>query len=249
MSSKIAANPDLHPDQIKQIKNLDLALKKLMTLNEEFKSFADFKLGDVFIEEQWDEYNPADREISKNHMGFPYKFKVVHVSDQGIPYLRQLNPNGNPTGPLRAPPHKAMLLLEQLAAIENRVFTYKFVPDPEALDSILLQQEFLPMASHKTKLQLFNEITKHNKAITIKTNDSGAYNNVRNFFKSLQPGAIFWTSPANMFVIQSITKTGKQWNIVCVDQNKATHTFNFAHFMYKRLYTAQPRSFTQESDT
>lgn len=120
------------------------------------------------------------------------------------------------------------------------------MPDPEQLDSILLQQEFDPMAQHAEKSKLFNDINRHNKAVQIPTGYN-CYQKILDYFKTRNPGDKFWTSPEKQYVIQSVIKQGKQWTITTTDMNQATVEFCVANFLHKRLYSDQPRSFAKES--
>jgi hypothetical protein len=183
-------------------------------------------------------------------MGFPVKYKVVFVSEVGIPYLRKLTAAGNPTGEVHIPPEaEAIYALKR--TVSNPVNAYgvlkqRFTPDPDQLDSILLQTEFDPMEQHAEKSKLFNDINKHNKNAQVPT-DYTSFNKIGDFFKSKQPGDKFWTSPEKQFVVQSVVKQGKEWRITATDMNQKTVTFNFSYFMHKRLYKEQPRSFSKES--
>lgn len=241
----------LSQDQIKMVNDLDRALKAMKNVHNEFK---DFKLGDVYVQEEWPAWNPKQVTLSKNHMGFPYKWKVVHISKEGIPYLRQLNSNGKPTGGIEIPKHSKVTWLAQAFYInqgqqsQHPPETTRFVLDPEALDSILLQQEYEPMANHKEKLKLFNEINRHNKKVQIKT-DYNHYPKIAEFFKSLKPGDTFWTSPEKGYVLQGLTKVGREYEILTKDLNGAEKKFKFSSFNCRRLYSAQPRSFSKESAT
>lgn len=253
----------LTPDQLQESKKLDKQLRKLISIREELK---DFKLDDIYVMEEWYMRDPKTTWIAKGHMGFPLKFKVVYISPEGIPYIRKLNPNGRPTSDVYFPPQinelKEFLDRNNPQAQQRqqpgfgffnfnaKSSEYRFIPDPEQLDSILLQSDFNPTGDHKEKLLLFNEINKHNKSITIKTSYPNGYTNISKFFQSKKPGDKFWMGgPDNVFVVQSISKIGKQWVIEALDKNQQIQRFAYSFFQHKRLYKDQPRSFKRESKT
>lgn len=233
----------LTADQLKQAKQLDKALKELSKIKE---SLADYKLDNIYILEGRSLESPEVTEIDKTHMGFPTKFKVVYISPEGVPYLRKITSAGNPTGESLIPFEAETLHTLRNHAAYKRDWQSRFIPDPEQLDAILLQQEFDPMAQHRDKSKLYNEINKHNKSITIPT-DYNSFNRIAHFFKCKKPGDKFWTGVDKQYIIQSVTKVGREYQIVCTDMNQATQTFNFNYFSYRRLYKEQPRSFAKES--
>lgn len=238
----------LTPAQLNEAKQLDKTIQRLANIKEELKQY---KLDDVYILEEWDRYDPKKIIVEKTHMGFPVKYKVVYISPEGIPHLRKLTVTGNPTGESMLPPEAAAInMLRRInvnaQGLIDDLVCQRFTPDPEQLDSILLQAEFDPMAQHRDKSKLFNEINKHNKAVQVPT-DWNNWPKIADFFKGLVPGDKFWTSPEKQYVIQSVVKAGREWCITATDMNQATVTFNFSHFQHKRLYKERPRSFSKES--
>lgn len=239
---------ELSPTQLKEAKTLDDAIRALLNFKESLK---DFRLGDVYVLEIHSEFDKNDVSIYKNSMGVPVKYKVVYISEEGVPHLRKLNARGKTIGDIYLP-YKAYELATRVGAGPLYSYAYvdpymKFVPDPDQLDAILLQQEFNPTAAQSEKQKLFSEINKHNKKITIHTGWSSGLPNISNYFKSLKPGDKFWMGFDKVFVFQSLTKTKKEWQITAVDNMQKTHTFNFSYFQNKRLYREAPRSFTKEA--
>lgn len=239
---------DLTADQLREAKNLDKTLKGLTKIKDAMKQY---KLGDIYILEEWDIIDPNNIQVQKTHMNFPVKYKVCYISDEGIPYLRKLTSAGNVTGEVFVPPEVESVSILKRFANHNSFLgdslRQRFVLDPEQLDSILLQQEFDPMAQHRDKSKLFNEINKHNKNVAICTTWTNGYKNISDFFKAKQPGDKFWTAPNKQYVVQSVAKVGREYVVTCTDMNQATVTFNFNDFMHRRLYKEQPRSFRKES--
>ena len=239
----------LTPIQLKETKELDALLKRISNIKDELK---EFKLDNIYILETYETLNPKNVNVLTTHMGFPAKFKVVYISPEGIPYLRKITTTGNPTGDTYLP--QGAILLRELqrgaknigSSYANNGYVDRFIPDPEELDSILLQQEFDPMAQHRDKSKLFNEINKHNKKVVVPTNHND-FQKIADFFKSRVAGDKFWTAPDKQFIIQSVVKAGREYCITATDINQKTQTFNFSYFNFRRLYSERPRSFAQES--
>ncbi len=237
---------NLTPDQLKIAKDLDNAIRSVSKIREQFK---EYRLGDIYLMERCDFYNKSVFHVEETSIGLPAKFKVVYISDEGVPYLRRITKSGNPTGDAWVPPDAITLSLLRCIKdpyAEERF--HRFVPDPEQLDAIILQEEFDPMAQHRDKSKLFNEINKHNKSVLVPTNNY-EFNKAIVFLKSLVAGDKFWTAVDKQYVVQSVAKVNNKWNITCTDMNHATVSFNLSHFQGRRLYKAQPRSFAKESAT
>lgn len=243
------AKENLTAEQLREAKELDKTIKQLANIRT---AFDQYKLGDVYILEEYDKRDPRQVWVDKTHMGFPVKYKVVYVSPEGVPHLRKLTVAGNPTGESHLPPEAAQLnLIRRLGHVNansmiDDVHGQRFVPDPEQMDSILLQSEFDPMELHREKTKLFNDINRHNKRVAVPTGWN-SFNKIADFFKSKQAGDKFWTAPGKQYVIQSVLKQGREWEITCTDMNMKTVTFNFSHFQHKRLYKEEPRSFKKEA--
>jgi len=235
---------ELSKDEQERVKRTDKLIERIVKIQEALESF---KLGDVFLRQDCYGDPPEDRYIHKNALGFPDKFKIIHVSSAGVPWMKVLNSNGEPTGYLELPDcveFEAIRYVEDAVKNLNNYAYTKLIPDPDALDAILLQEEFQPMAPYKEQLTLFKDITKHNKSIAIET--SFKPNSVAKFFKSLKPGDTFWTSPVKVYVFQSLRKVARNQQITALNIDQVIQTFNFSYFSYRRLYSAQPRSFAQE---
>mgnify|MGYP006921345761 CR=1 FL=1 len=234
-------------EQFEKVEELDSVIEGVQNLKEKL---AHYQLNSVYLFERIDYFNPKNTWVEKTHTGFPTKYKVVYISKTGVPYLRRISVAGNPVGNAFIPPEALAIqaltnVTKNETLLSGNSIVARFIPDPEQLDAILLQEEFDPMEQHRKKSQLFNEINKHNKSISVRTGSD--YNSIATFFKNLQPGDKFWTSVEKQFVIQSIVKVNREYVITCTDHNQATVEFRFKDFMYKRLYSAQPRSFRKET--
>jgi hypothetical protein len=238
---------DLTSEQRTEADHVDNIIEQLSNLKDLFK---DYKLGDFYILEKFDPLNPKTKWVENTHTGSPVKYKVVYITKSGIPYFRQITRTGNTTGPALTPRELNISALAMVGRsfnpINHGALSQRFVQDPDQLNAILLQEEFDPMAEHAEKSRLFNEINKHNKEAMIPTGWSNL-EDIKKFFKSLNPGDKFWTSPEKQYIIQSVVKQGREYVITATDINKATKTFGFSHFQHKRLYKAQPRSYKKES--
>jgi hypothetical protein len=237
------AKETLTAEQLRQAKDLDKTLKSLTNIKDALKNY---KVGDIYIiEEWWDD--PKNTSVVETTMGFPKKYMVCHISSEGIPYLRQITGKGNPTGDTFLPPEAEAINVLRQYGHNGRLDNWRFTPDPEQMDSILLQTEFDPMEQHREKSKLYNQINKHNKSIAVQSSWTNGWKEVAAFFKARVAGDKFWTSPEKQYVIQSVAKVGKQYVITATDMNNATVTFGFSNFHGKRLYKEQPRSFKKES--
>lgn len=235
----------LTTEQLKKAKELDKIIEGLSKLKEKL---GHYQLNGVYIFEHT--YANYPSVVTKTSMGFPKKFKVVYISESGIPFLRALSVAGNPVGDAMIPPEAVSVqalfaVNEKEQKLNNQPVHGRFLPDPEQLDSILLQHEFDPMEAHREKSKLFNEINKHNKSVAVDTGNN--YTSIANFFKSKKTGDKFWTSPDKQYVIQSVVKVNREYIITCTDINQATVEYRFSDFFYKRLYSERPRSFHKET--
>jgi hypothetical protein len=223
------------------VRGTDLEFKQLLDIQKELEQF---KIGDIYIREVFYKY-AGSSEIEKTNHNVVAKYKVIHVSPLGIPWLRKIGSNGKLTGNICTIQHINDLINGMKRDHSPYGSEDKFVPDPAQLDAILLQQDFNPVEEAQIKAKLFNEINKHNKRVAINTRPNKP--DVADFFKNSKPGDKFWTSPDVFFVIQSVVKGAGQWIITVLDVNQTTVTFNFSSFNFKRLYREQPRSFAKEN--
>ena len=215
---------------------IDSFVKKTLAVKEQC---ANYKIGDVYVMTM----NGSNKEVEKNSLGEALKFKVVYISSEGIPFYQQLSARGVPAGEL-SPVPEALFLMN----VNTPYDTYwSFVPDPDQLDAIMLQQEYDPMKQHREKLILKVEIDKFNKKIIVPTS-WGQEKIYYSFFKGLQVGDKFWTSPEKQYVVHKrAAKMHGTWSITVVDNDQKELQFDLSHFEHKRVYKERPRSFTQES--
>lgn len=222
-----------------QSRIFDLFFDKVELIKEECSKF---KLGDICI----CKYASGSKTVvEKTSLNTVEKYKVVYISKTGVPWFKKLNSKGKVVEEA-LPIFSLGEMFYSIRELLNNARKYaQFVPDPAQLDAILLQEEYDPTEEARKKLKIQAEIHKHNKRITIKTKPNT--NEIAKFFQNCKAGDKFWTSMDKQFIIQSINKNKGQWDIVTTDINQDTKIFNFSSFLFKRLYSEQPRSFSKES--
>jgi hypothetical protein len=245
----------LDAEQLLLVKELD---QKLAGKYEPQKD-GDFKLGDILIEEYWRKWSP-DRIMQKRTASNAVrKFKVVHVSDSGIPIIRALNARGNPYGGIRMP-HRLEVIAEfgadNAAAVaasgSNAMWhyrakheTHRFVPDLGQLDAILLEHEFDPTEEVREKNSTWKEIRAHNKTHMVDTWNEAS---IVAFIQSLKPGDKFWHGFTKYYTVEEIStdpSTG-QLSVLCTRASGRKATWTQRKFGHSRIYRAEPRSFNKE---
>lgn len=219
------------------VKGIDASIRSILSFKEKCEIY---KLGDVCVTRHDNGY------VEKNSTGEPMKYQVVHISPLGIPYLQRLTATGKTSGDLYLPPE-----IDHIRSLHTSSYkpTWQFVQDPAQLDAIMLQQEYAPMKEHKEKLRLQSEINKHNKAITIPTGyfDKAIF---FQFLKGLKPGDKFWMGIDKQFVVHqsAFLKHKNQWTITVINPDQQQKELSLESFSDKRLYKAQPRSYSKEVD-
>ena len=238
--------------EIELIEKYDCVLEKISKIQEKFSHI---RLDDVLVRE-----TTAFGEkptIDKNNLGHPFKFKVVHISRGGIPFIKLIGSNGNVKGDLIFLDDDCAFLeysLEEELARGHRFnvrgdsLKHRFLPDPDQLDAILLEQEYKPMALQREETSLLNEINKYNKKIIVKTNwcDREC---IRRFFQNLKSGELFWMSSDKSLLFYSMNKVKNIYTIDCKDSNGVPRSLVFSNFFGRRLYKEKPRSFSRERKT
>lgn len=230
---------------------VDKVYERIKQIDSELEHY---KLGDVYILEymatQWD---PTVSYETVSHLGTNAKYKCVHVSSAGIPFFRKLNAGGKPTGMAFTPN-----VVENLTGTVNYdawdnddwqlLDDYqRFVPDPDQLNAILLDEEYNPNGEASVKAKLFNEINRYNKSITIKTNGWNGNPQLRDFMQALKPGDTFYMGKAKAYVVQSTHIGRPAWTVTAKDQSGKEVVFDMNGLSYKRLYKSKPRSFADEN--
>lgn len=212
---------------------------------------AKFKVGDYLVA-----YNPAvkgirSREVITNSYGAPKKFIVVHTDKFGIPYIKELNKNGQSIGNLLSP-----VKLDR----NNYMSSFsdmEFEVDPDYADAIIFEDEegFDATATQKQKSDMFKAITAHNKSLKVDWRDVPA---LIAFLKSLKPGDVVWRSIKSNFTILTIkpiptthrdTRLSEYDDFGTAQDNKGNiFDLNYGTFKWKAIYKGQPRSYKELKD-
>lgn len=243
------AKKKLSNDEIEYIKERERGV--LQTLNT-LKELSKFKEGDFLIAfESTRGWGAREKTQVMNSYGTAKKFIVVHVDANGIPYMKELNKKSAPVGQLISP-----------VRMDNgygvvRLAEYSFEIDPDYTDSIILEDEANYDASqaHRVKGDLFKEITKHNKSIKVKVNDSQS---LISFLKTLKVGDVLWRSiKTNLTITQldpiPVTHKGTHINEDKIfgrakDSKGKEINLNAQFFKWYAIYTGRPRSYNELKD-
>jgi hypothetical protein len=192
-------------------------------------------------------------KLELNSYGAPVKYKVVHMSEHGVPFLKKVNKKGTPIGQL-------------LSYIDNfhdhyETDCFEYRLDPDFADAILLEDEYDPAQLHKNKQELFKSITKHNKQIKIKTQE---IKDISIFFASINIGDTLWSSNSNYVLVynkktmsayefnskakwnEQTSMRGSSITVLAVkDKNGKIKEITADYFLYKALYKERPRTYKE----
>jgi hypothetical protein len=128
-------SPILSPSDIKDIESFK-AHHPIGRLLVEMKDAWKFAVGDVLVRYKT---SPNDQEIDlvSDACPVPKKFRVMHIDDLGVPWVKQLSVRGG-LGT------KLMSLVDAWGAGR-----YRYVVDQEQIDSILLGYKYDPRIEYK----------------------------------------------------------------------------------------------------
>lgn len=209
-----------------------------------------FKLGDYLIAFQYQHYGRAvPRAPVCNSYGVPKKFQVVAVDKHNVPYIKELNKVGKPTGRL-------ISTLKNTSNLRyGQVLDMEFEIDPDYTDAIILDDSgFDATAVHKDKAAQFKAITLYNKSIKVPMTET---KEVLEYMESLKVGDQIWRSNKTYQTVVKIDQvprslTGKllpeepfihaakhNGKIVALAVNSLKHT---------AVYKTQPRSYNELKD-
>lgn len=247
---------NLSQEDIEFIKDSEDVYKLLFKKIENAKSF---KIGDYII--RYDlEYSFDGKEawqVKKNSYGVPVKYKVITVSESGIPFIRCVDSKGNTHGRLIS------ALDEDSEDYIIDVVYIKYELDPDYVDALLLDEEYEPSVLYKTKQQTWKEIATHNKINKIDTHD---IKKIIGLFNTLSPGDILYTSSISHYLVHKIEfltrdeamkrlpntgvyvpkgKNSKIPVLTVLDKNLATKVITADFFFQKSLYKTRPRSYKE----
>lgn len=243
------AKNKLEKHELEHIKRTEDGLSHLMDV---LKDVSRFKDGDYLIAFRRSSGYHESRDVQvTNSYGAPKKFQVVAVDKHGIPYMKELNKAGQPTGRL------IQSVRIDGGYRELKYGDFRFEVDPDYADSIIMMDEenFDPSAIHRDKGQLHKEITKHNKSIKVRVSDPPT---LISFLQNLKVGDVLWRSVKTNFTITTldpIPLTHRNTRIddykdfgTATDSKGKVHTLNSHFFKWKAIYTAQPRTYNELKD-
>lgn len=134
-----------------------------------------------------------------NSYGAAKKFQVVAVDKHGVPYMKELNKQGKPTGQMIC----SIKYEKQNRTHIDTVLTYRFEVDPDYTDAIILDDQGNYNASNilKLKSDTFKEIAEHNKKIKVEANDAKL---LAAFIATVKVGDLLWRSNVSSWVVVEI---------------------------------------------
>jgi len=195
-------------------------------------------------------------KIQLNSYGAPVKYKVVHTTEHGIPFLKKVNKKGTPVGQIYS----------CTGGLDSDDYRYagqafEFRLDPDFADAILLEDTYDPAQLHKTKQEIFKAVTKHNKAAKVNTQD---IRGVSDFFAKTNQGDTLWSSHSSYFLVQDKKtmsakdfNTKAKWNeqtrikgpfvivLTVRDKNGRVKDITPDFFHHKALYRERPRTYKE----
>jgi hypothetical protein len=233
-------------EEMEELKEFNDDYRKLTTAIENAKRF---NLGDFLVL-----YTGDKLTIRKNSYGAPDKFKVVYISDYGMPFVKSVNKLGTPVGPL-------MDLMGGSMTDYAYDSDFKFELDPDYADALLLQQPYDPAVLHKSKQEIWKQVMTHNKSIKI-SNDLAT---LAAFFDGVKVGDVLWNSPNSCYIVdEKVTVTKKEYNssykhgplrtdvkgpnitiLTLRDKNGKTIKATPDFFECKALYKERPRTYKE----
>ncbi len=216
-----------------------------------------FSIGDYLILLEGSRLPGTSLMPQKNSYGAPIKYKVVFINRYGVPFVKAVNKKGNPCGELYS------CVGDNSVSDEER---FEFTLDPDFADALLLEDTYDPAILHRTKQEIFKEVTKHNKKVKLKTREIG---DVVNLFANAKVGDTLWTSTKGHYTIQDKETVSKAdfhkkvspisstyYNgtrvkgpfvviLTVVDKKGKTHRVSPDFFLDKALYSERPRSYKE----
>ena len=196
-----------------------------------------------------------DNQIRTNSYGAPIKFKVVHSTRHGIPFVKKVNKKGDPVGQIYS-------CTGSLDTDDYNQYgdTFEFRLDPDYADSIILQDQYDPSQLHKSRQEMWKEVTAHNKNAKVNTTHLGG---IVKFFEKVNVGDTLWTSNIGHYLVQdkeimtrqdfknnvkdTETRTKGPFIIVLTVRDKKGKIFKITadFFSYKALYRERPRTYKE----
>jgi len=187
-----------------------------------------------------------------NSYGAAKKFQVVAVDKHGVPYMKELNKQGKPTGQMIC----SIKYEKQNRSHIDTALTYRFEVDPDYTDSILLddQANYNASSALKVKSDTFREISEHNKKIKVDCFDA---KNLAAFIATVKVGDLLWRSNVSSWAVIEINTIPRD------KSNRIEHNTSFMKVTTNvskvkeicfgdlrriALYSARPRTYKELKD-
>ena len=213
-----------------------------------------FNKGDYLIAfHQATGYGDTRKRQVLNSYGAAKKFQVVAIDKHGVPYMKELNKQGKPTGRMIC-----SIKYEQNQYMTNirSALTYHFEVDPDYADSILLDDQagYSASSALKVKSDTFKEISLHNKKIKVDCFDA---KNLAAFMATVKVGDLLWRSNLSSWAVIEINPIPRD------KSNRIEHNSVFMKVTTNRgkveelcfgdlrriaLYSARPRTYKELKD-
>jgi hypothetical protein len=213
------------------------------------ESVKQFNLGDVLISFSQPSFMDTEPRLITNSYGVAKKYKVIHVDKYGVPYIKELNKKGEPSGNLIPVVHFARDRYGQLITSQNYIYEI----DPDYTDAIILDNVdgYNASNNHKMKADLYKEITNHNKSIIIKFKTE---QDAVKFISTLKPGDVLWrTHKTYLKVLNILPKRDPNTlrsdvEIEFQRENGAIVKMNTFDIYIKTFYSNAPRTYKELKD-
>lgn len=127
----------LTPDNEKKIKEFLLSHPNALLLREWHK-WQEIRIGDVLIRQKrmgWGAHVSWRHDLVSASCHIPKKFKVVHIDELDVPWLKQVSVRGG--------------LGNRIISLADTVDSYRYEQDPEMAMAVLLGVEYAPRAQYK----------------------------------------------------------------------------------------------------
>lgn len=239
---------ELTPNDIDVIEQIETFLGRLI---DELDRARKFNMNDYLICSQHCS-DTGQKVLMTNSYGTPIKFRIVHVDANGMPYAKEINSSGDPRGDI-------INLVDTDEFSGTRVI---FEHDPHFLDAIILstESEYDPTENQRKKKQNREDIIQHNTKAKVNTLE---LKSLIDLFATMVVGQTWWFSTKNyMHVIDLRVTSGRTIghgmlyrgfkHVFEIDvrlSNGNTKTYHPHDFLNKNLYSKQPRSYKELSDS
>ena len=228
------------------IKRNEIIIQNFKESIKTVESTSIFKEGDYLVAfEAPSRWNEGQKTPIKNSYGGVKKYQVIAIDSNNLPYMKELNKNGVPYGPLITP--------IDWRGDGKLELNFIFEVDPDYEDAIILddQANYKAAGALKERSDKFKEIAAFNKSVRVKCKTTS---DLVNFIARLQVGHTLWRSTNSFLVIQQIDPipcntighvTHDKPFIKVVDHKGKLKDLSFRDLKYMAIYTQCPRTYNE----